>query len=79
PFGDRLPTAKCTTYTSTMDAEEECCECGGEGIVDFTDEEWVAMYGVPQSEYKFTGKEPETMKTCSNCNGLGVLPQPPLL
>lgn len=60
-------------------AQTECCECSGEGIIDFTDSEWEAMYGVPLSGYEFTGKEPETMKTCPNCNGLGMIPPVPLL
>lgn len=51
---------------------DECRQCGGEGLVDFTDEEWIAKYGVPMSEYKMTGKEPETMKTCPGCNGSGA-------
>ena len=50
---------------------DECTQCGGEGLVDFSDEEWIAMYGVPMSEYQMTGKEPETMKTCPDCNGVG--------
>ena len=50
---------------------DECTQCGGEGLVDFSDEEWTAMYGVPMAEYQMTGKEPETMKTCPGCNGAG--------
>jgi hypothetical protein len=48
--------------------EEDCSECGGDGLVNFTDEEWIAMYGVPMSEYQMTGKEPETMNRCPVCS-----------
>jgi len=52
---------------------EECATCGGEGLVDFTDEEWIAKYGVTLSEYQMTGKEEETMKECTSCNGSGCV------
>lgn len=51
----------------------KCPVCDGEGLIEFTDEEWTAMYGIPMSKYEFTGKEPETMKRCSECNGDGAL------
>jgi DnaJ-class molecular chaperone len=57
----------------TIIVTSKCTAGDGEGLVDFTDEEWSAMYGVPMSEYRFTGMEPETMKRCPECDGKGVL------
>lgn len=53
--------------------DKECPVCDGDGLVDFTDEEWIAMYGVPMSQYTFTGKEEETMKRCPECGGTGTI------
>jgi hypothetical protein len=51
--------------------DNECATCGGDGLVSFTDEEWISRYGVPRSHYQFTGQEEETMKRCPDCLGKG--------
>jgi hypothetical protein len=69
--GGIVPAGECPKCGAL--AYMKCPVCDGEGLVDFTDEEWSAMYGVPMSEYRFTGMEPETMKRCPECDGKGVL------
>ena len=74
-YVERLSDPRWDRFVAFVEANWNiCAACGGEGLVDFTDEEWIAMYGVPMSEYKMTGNEPETMKPCVLCQCENVCP-----